>query len=95
MKDLFVIEMRYVGEVAGVDELMDAHRAFLDRHYAAGTLLASGPKVPRSGGIILARGNSLEEIEALVAEDPFQQLDCLAYSITRFTPTKMADGFPG
>lgn len=93
MKDLFVIEMRYVGEVAGVDELMDAHRAFLDS--AAGTLLASGPKVPRSGGIILARGNSLEEIEALVAEDPFQQLDCLAYSITRFTPTKMADGFLG
>ena len=52
---------------------MTAHVKFLKKHYAAGTFLVSGRKIPRDGGIILAVGKSKQEIETLIKEDPFHQ----------------------
>src|SRR5690349_19105480 len=68
---MFVIELQYIASLAQIDAAMKEHMAFLDRAYAAGTFLVSGRKIPRDGGIILALGKSREEIEALVAKDPF------------------------
>jgi uncharacterized protein YciI len=67
----FVIELTYTAPLAQIDASMRAHMAFLKRQYAAGRFLASGRQVPRTGGIILALGESREQVEALVREDPF------------------------
>src|ERR1044072_2955606 len=68
---MFVIELIYKADLARIDAHMPAHMKFLKKHYAAGTFLVSGRKIPRGGGIILAAGKSREEIEAIVREDPF------------------------
>jgi uncharacterized protein YciI len=68
---MFVIELQYKTELARIDAHMKAHMSYLNKHYAAGTFVASGRKLPREGGIILAVGNSREEIEAIAREDPF------------------------
>jgi uncharacterized protein YciI len=68
---MFIIELIYTADLARIDAHMRAHVAFLDTHYAAGTFLVSGRKIPRDGGIIVAAGRSREEIEALMREDPF------------------------
>jgi len=62
---MFVIELTYKADLAEIDASMGPHMAFLKKHYAAGTFLVSGRKVPRDGGIILAVGESREQIEAL------------------------------
>jgi uncharacterized protein YciI len=50
---------------------MKAHIQFLDRHYEACDFNTSGRKVPRTGGIITARGKSKEEVEQWMQDDPF------------------------
>ena len=68
---MFVIELIYKADLEDIDAHMTAHMRFLKAHYASGHFLVSGRKIPRDGGIILAVGQSREEIESIVAQDPF------------------------
>jgi uncharacterized protein YciI len=68
---MFVIELIYKADLASIDAHMKAHVAFLKKYYASGHFLVSGRKIPRDGGIILAVGDSRQQIEAIVQEDPF------------------------
>ncbi|WP_327256122.1 YciI family protein [Streptomyces sp. NBC_01244] len=85
---MFVMELTYTAPVEAVEEEMDAHLAWLDGYYAAGIFLASGRKVPRDGGVILAGGISRAEVERIAAEDPFTVAGVCAYRITEFLATK-------
>jgi uncharacterized protein YciI len=68
---MFVIELTYKAPLQAIDASMSAHTKFLKKYYAAGKFLVSGRKIPRDGGIILAVGDSREQIEAIAREDPF------------------------
>ncbi|TLZ15314.1 MAG: GTP cyclohydrolase, partial [Gammaproteobacteria bacterium] len=61
----------YKASLEDIDAHMGAHVRFLNKYYAAGNFLVSGRKIPREGGIILSVGKNLQEIEAIVREDPF------------------------
>jgi uncharacterized protein YciI len=84
----FVLVVRYTAPLEEIEALMDAHRAWLDRHYAAGTFLASGPQVPRVGGVILARGESAAAIRDLVGTDPFLRAGAADYDVIEFAPNR-------
>jgi uncharacterized protein YciI len=68
---MFVIELVYKAPLAAIDAQMKPHVTFLNKYYASGHFLVSGRKIPRDGGIILAVGESRQQIEAIVSEDPF------------------------
>ncbi|MFJ8162652.1 YciI family protein [Streptomyces sp. NPDC096136] len=85
---MFVMELVYTAPIEDVEEVLDAHIAWLDGHYASGVFLASGRKVPREGGVILARGVSRAEVEQIAASDPFAVAGVCAYRITEFIATK-------
>lgn len=81
---MFIVELTYVRPLAEADAHLEAHRGFLAEQYANGVFLASGPKEPRTGGVILARAGSVEELEAVLAQDPFQAHGVAEYRVTRF-----------
>ncbi|MEU9299967.1 YciI family protein [Streptomyces sp. NPDC048269] len=85
---MFVMELTYIAPIEAVEDEMDAHIAWLDGYYASGVFLASGRKVPRDGGVILAGGVSRAEIEKIASEDPFTVAGVCAYRITEFIATK-------
>ncbi|KPI06209.1 YCII-related protein [Actinobacteria bacterium OV450] len=85
---MFVMELTYTAPIEAVEDELDAHIAWLDGYYASGVFLASGRKVPREGGIILARGVSRAEIEKIASEDPFILAGVCSYRITEFIATK-------
>ncbi|THA84504.1 YciI family protein [Streptomyces sp. A0592] len=85
---MFVMELSYTAPLEAVEDEMDAHIAWLDGYYAAGVFLASGRKVPRDGGVVLAGGVSRAEIEKIAAEDPFVVAGVCVYRITEFIATK-------
>ncbi|MEV0090764.1 YciI family protein [Streptomyces sp. NPDC050738] len=87
---MFALELTYTAPAEAVDALLDAHVTWLDLQYAAGTFLASGRKVPRDGGVILAVGGDREEIEKLTATDPFVVAGVCAYRVTEFLATRTA-----
>lgn len=87
---MFVVLVNYVKPLAEVDAVLAAHGRFLDGLYASGVLLASGRRVPRTGGIILARAESREQLAEILARDPFVLAGVAEYEIVEFLATKTA-----
>jgi uncharacterized protein YciI len=87
---MFVIELIYKVALAEIDAHMRAHVAFLRKYYAAGNFLVSGRKIPRDGGIILAVGESRQQIEAIVKEDPFCARGLADFRIIEFRASQRA-----
>lgn len=83
---MFVVTLSYKVPLETVDEHLEAHRDFLRAQYAAGRFLASGPRTPRVGGVILARCGSMEELREVLAEDPFFVNGVAAYDVVEFDP---------
>lgn len=72
----------------------DAHRAYLRSLHAAGTLLASGPFEPRTGGALLLRVGDDDPHGALdrVRDgDPFTALGIAQYELLLWKPVIGAD----
>lgn len=88
---MFIISLTYILPMEEVERHLQAHVAFLDTYYAAGTFVCSGRKVPRTGGVIIACGKSRAEIEAIVRQDPFHIHGVAAYDITEVMLTKTID----
>jgi len=91
---MFVIELIYKADLSEIDAHMKAHMAFLKKHYAAGTFLVSGRKIPRDGGIILALGKDKQEIEATMAQDPFCKHGLAEFKVIEFRASQRADDIP-
>ena len=91
---MFVIELIYKAPLAAIDASMPAHMRFLKKHYAGGTFLMSGRKIPRDGGIILAVGKSKQAIEALLQEDPFHQHGLADFRVIEFRASQRAGDMP-
>lgn len=88
---MFVIELIYKADLEEIDAQMRAHMVFLRKQYAAGRFLVSGRKIPREGGIILAVGNSRDEIEAIMKEDPFCKNGLADCRVIEFRVSQRAD----
>ena len=78
-----------------VDRWLEAHVEFLDAGYREGAFLASGPKTPRTGGVILARAANREALDTLLARDPFMREGVARYTVTAFTARRTAEGVSG
>ena len=90
---LFLVLIRYTRPPGELDRLRPAHREFLRRHYDAGRLIVSGPRVDRTGGVVLACGGSAGEVAAWFADDPYASASAAVHEVVEFTVGSHADGF--
>lgn len=67
---LCVVLLTYVRPLDEVDAQMAAHVAWLDAGLAQGAFLVAGRRDPRTGGVIVMRGDR-DAVERVVATDPF------------------------
>ena len=81
---MFIINLNYIVPLGELDLHMAAHVRFLQEYYKKNVFVASGRKVPRTGGIILALAKSKEEIELIISEDPFYKHKLAEFSIIEF-----------
>ncbi|AHE55800.1 YciI family protein [Sphingomonas sanxanigenens] len=95
MSITYLAILTYVRPVEELDAHLDGHRDWLKQGIAAGTILAAGRRVPRTGGVIFARGESLEAVEALIAADPFHRHGLATAEIIPFETTLAADTLQG
>lgn len=89
---MFSIHLTYTATLEPVDALLEEHVAYLDEHYESGHFLASGRRVPRTGGVILARAESRDALDAILRRDPFFREGLADYDVAEFVPTKVAPG---
>ncbi|MDR3696462.1 YciI family protein [Mucilaginibacter sp.] len=85
---MFIIDLNYLVPLEQLDEYIVAHRQYLDKYYNTGRFIASGAKIPRTGGIILSLAGSAEELEQIITEDPFYQHNLAEFKITQFLTSK-------
>ncbi|MGY5808422.1 YciI family protein [Rhizobium sp. LEGMi198b] len=88
---MFILSLTYLKGNDEADKHMEPHMAWVKEGYAKGWFLASGRKVPRTGGIIFARGDRAE-LEAYVAADPFTIHGVAAYDVAEIALTTVREG---
>ena len=89
---MLIVLLTYQKPLSEIDRLMSRHVAWLKGHYASGLFIASGRRVPRSGGVILARSGDIDALRAVMADDPFIANDAATFEIIEFTPSMTAPG---
>lgn len=85
---MFIVHITYLVELEEIEKYTQAHRDFLDMHYQSGQFLASGPRVPRTGGVIVAVSSNKAKLEAILDQDPFNVAGVASYEIIEFTAVK-------
>jgi uncharacterized protein YciI len=76
--------------MSDVEKYLDEHIKYLDNQYELGHFIASGRKVPRVGGVILATVDSVDILNKILADDPFNKHGLAEYDVIEFIPTKTA-----
>lgn len=84
----FVVEILFSVPFEKVEPVVPAHREFLQGGYDSGLLLMSGPQNPRIGGVLIARAESLEAVQAFVDKDPYKLNGVATYRFIEFNPVK-------
>lgn len=84
----FIVLLNFTAPFEHFGEAVPRHRAFLQDGYDRGLLLMSGPQNPRTGGVVVARAHSLEDLQAFFARDPYQEAGLAEHTYLEFTPVK-------
>lgn len=90
---MYIISLTYQVDISVIDSLLDEHSGWLNENFDRGNFLASGRKVPRTGGAILASG-SLDRtaLDGILAEDPFARSGAASYEVIELAVSHTADG---
>lgn len=88
---MFIINITYKTELKKVDKYLSEHIEFLNEQYELKNFIASGRKIPRTGGIILSIIDSKSELKKIIEKDPFKINDVADYELTEFVPSKTSD----
>ncbi|MEZ2441535.1 YciI family protein [Chitinophaga sp. RCC_12] len=83
--------LQYIRPVAAVEHYMEAHTAFLQKHFDSGRFILSGRRKPKSGSVILCNAATRREVEEIMSEDPLERFQLALYEIIEFEPTKYAN----
>jgi Uncharacterized protein conserved in bacteria len=63
------------------DQYVPAHKAYVQDLIAKGHRAKTGYWVQRGGGMLLFEADSMDEAEAIVAQDPLVQHNCVKYKL--------------
>ena len=88
---MFIINITYKTALDKVDQYLNEHIEFLNKQYELGNFLASGRKVPRTGGIILSKVEEKSVLEQIIAQDPFKIKELADYQLIEFIPSKTCE----
>ena len=86
---MYIIDLTYIVPLEQLDAHMTDHVKYLQKYYKQNKFVASGRKVPRTGGIILTLADSKEEVDQIISEDPFYIHKLAEFNITEFQTSQM------
>lgn len=84
---MFIVSLTYKKDLEVVDTLLNDHVSYLKMQYEKGYFIASGRKIPRTGGVILAKAESREILMTILQDDPFFKSGVAEYDVIEFIPS--------
>ena len=74
-----------------VDKYLNLHVEYLKEQYKAGNFIASGRKVPRTGGVILSQIDDRDILNQIIDLDPFKSNNVAEYEVIEFIPSMTSE----
>ena len=90
---MYLLMARYTRPAEEVDALLEEHKAWIGRN--SDKILLTAREEPLIGGVIIARAGSLDEIWAMIREDPFHASGMSEYEVREYRPVRAAPGVEG
>lgn len=88
---MFIITLTYKEALERIDQELENHVQYLKKQYSLGNFIASGRKVPRTGGIIMSQVKDKIKLERIIQNDPFYINKLADYEITEFIPSMTSE----
>lgn len=85
---MFIALLHYQKSFDEVQSHVNAHREYLDSQYQAKKLIVSGPRADKTGGFILFATSNRNEVDTIIADDPYHTLGLAKYEVIEFNPVK-------
>jgi len=85
---VYLMISTYLAPLAEVDQLRDAHLAFLDTLQERGLVVSAGRQDPPTGGVVILDVASEAEARAVMADDPYVKANAAEYRATGFHPSR-------
>lgn len=90
---MFLITLTYKQPIEIVEQHLAAHRTYLEQGYQKNHFIVSGPKSPRTGGIILSQLTDRAQLQTIIEQDPFYLNGIAEFDIVEFAPVKYHKDF--
>jgi uncharacterized protein YciI len=84
----FVVEIVYNVPFEKFGNAVTEHRDYLTLGYEQGMILFSGPQVPRMGGMVVVRAESMQEVVDFFAKDPYKLHGLADHRVIQFDPVR-------
>lgn len=89
---MFIVSVTFIKPMDEVNTVMEPHRDYLKKYFEEDKIIGWVSKTdPDNGGFIFFNSHSHEEVEALVALDPFYTHAVATHDIYGVTANKMKD----
>ena len=82
--ELYLVDGMIKNAEAMTDQIMEEHKAYTQKAMDHGMTLMAGLKSDMSGAVFLMKGQTQDEIEAYLANEPFKKHGIQEYKITKF-----------
>ncbi|MBI3517272.1 MAG: hypothetical protein HY060_24830 [Proteobacteria bacterium] len=85
---MFIVLLKFSDNQARASQLMDGHKAWIQRGFDDGVFLLVGTLKPQRGGTIVAHATSLSDLQRRVNADPFVAENVVSAEILEIAPAK-------
>jgi len=85
---MFIIQLTFSDNKSQAKDFMEGHKKWLQTGFDKGIFVLSGSLQPNAGGGLIAVDVSKQEIEEIVAEDPFVIENVVKPKIIELAPSK-------
>lgn len=92
---MFLLRATYNRPIEEVDQLLEEHKAWIMKNFEAGRILLTARQEPLVGGLILATGGTVDDMWAMLEEDPFKSSGMADYEVLEYSPVRAAEGVEG
>lgn len=89
---MYLITITYTQPLEAVERVLPAHRQYLREATLASRIVMTGRRRPATGGLVMLRADSREEVEDFVRQDPYSTENVAAFGIVEFDVAQVAPG---
>ncbi|MFD5507235.1 YciI family protein [Streptomyces sp. NPDC127051] len=89
---MFIVTVAYTAPLEDVEPWRPAHGDWLKQQIARRSLLVAGRQKSLAGGVYLAPRMPAEELDRLLASDPYVVNGVAHHTVTEFTPHLVVPG---